>query len=752
MSGPELSVLVPCKDEELNLPELVSRILAVFERGGFTGEIVLVDDGSTDGTARVLRELTARHGARVVAVFHEKNRGIAEAWRSAALAATGRLVATIDADLQYQPEDLLRLRRALYESAVDVVQGWRSPVGRERDERYGLSRAFNFLLNTTFSMRLRDNKSGFVMCAREVFVDLLAREGDYFYWQSFVMVAAHAKGYAYREVETLFEPRKQGQSFLSGSNAWKASARSLVDLGKAAWFYRVKRSPPDVARQFLPTRAPTPEAEPAPEPAGDPGRMRWRAYVATFGATHWTMTADVEHYLDALERTQWLEPKRLAELQDEKLRRLIRHAYRDVPFHRARMQELGLRPEDIRTTADLAKLPLLSKSDIREHLYFDILSEHHEKSEMLRVTTSGSTGEPFVCFADRAQLELRWAATLRSQRWTGYAFGDPTVRLWHQTLGLTSSQAARERADALLSNRTFIPVFELNDESLARALRVIRRASPTLVDGYAEALDLLARFALANPELAPRVPAVMSSAQTLPAASRAAIERAFGCRVFDKYGSREFSGIAYECDAHRGHHVVGEAYIVEILRDGAPARPGELGEVVITDLTNRSMPFIRYRIGDLAVARDPSERCPCGRGLPLIGDVEGRVQSIVRGANGAYLPGTFFAHYLRELDYAVRRFQVIQREPGELTFRFVKGPRFSNGVLDEILETFRAHLGSATRIDVQSVDRIDLVRTGKAVAVESHLAIDFQRGAPPSGDVRLRAEAPATRVPEEHGT
>src|SRR6185369_16844699 len=161
---------------------------------------------------------------------------------------------------------------------------------------------------------------------------------------------------------------------------------------------------------------------------------------------------------------------------------------------RAKMQGLGLRPEDVRGQRDLGKLPLLTKADIKKHLYFDIMSDNHDKSEVLRVTTSGSTGEPFVCYADRAQLEFRWAATLRAQEWTGYRFGDPTVRLWHQTLGMTKGQAMRERADAILSNRTFIPVFELANEKLPDMVRTIRDVGPVLLDGYAEALDLLAHY------------------------------------------------------------------------------------------------------------------------------------------------------------------------------------------------------------------------------------------------------------------
>src|SRR5580692_2319477 len=219
----ELSVMVPCLNEELNIPELTARLLRTFEVGGFAGGVVLVDDGSTDGTARTPQAMAAAHPGRVIGVYHPKNLGIAEGWKSGVRAASGKLVATIDADLQYQPEDLLRLRRELYEHAVDVVQGWRSPVGRAKGQRYTLSRGLNALLNGVFSMRLQDNKSGFVVCAREVFEDLCTYRGSYFYWQSFVMVAAHAKGYSYKQVETLFEERRQGTSFLAGGNALKAS-------------------------------------------------------------------------------------------------------------------------------------------------------------------------------------------------------------------------------------------------------------------------------------------------------------------------------------------------------------------------------------------------------------------------------------------------------------------------------------------------------------------------------------------------
>jgi phenylacetate-CoA ligase len=723
MSELELSVVAPCFNEELNVPELVRRVTATFDEGGVAGELVLVDDGSRDGTRAAIERAAADHPGRVVAAWHDQNRGIAAAWATGVRAARGSIVAIIDADLQYQPEDLLRLRRVLKESSVDVVQGFRSPVGRERDARYHLSRGFNTLLNATFGMSLRDNKSGFVMCPKAVMQDLLSYDGSYRYWQSFIMVAAHAKGYEYREVETLFLERRAGKSFLDGA-ATRVAAESIFDLGRAAWEYRVREKGRDGAARFV--TAPRSLAAEHPRTVPPSRKLAWKAYLGAFDRTHWTITRAVERHYESLEETQWLPASELRELQDDKLRRLVRHAYRNVPYYRERMQREGLSPEDVRGQADLHKLPLLTKQDVREHLYFDILSDNHKKSEMLRVATSGSTGEPFVCYVDRAQLEFRWASTLRSQGWAGYRFGDPSVRLWHQTVGLRPSQEVRERLDAALSRRTFIPVFELDESRLGAVLGEIADASPALLDGYAEALHFLASYAKGRGDRRVRPRAVMSSAQTLPRASRVLIEEAFGCRVFDKYGAREFSGIAYECDAHSGHHVVAEGHIVEVLRGGEPALPGELGEVVVTDLNNYCLPFLRYRIGDLAIAVDRSTSCSCGRGLPLIGDIEGRVQSIIQGTDGRYLPGTFFAHYLKDFDHAILRYQIVQDRPAHLVFRVVPGGRFSAEVLEEILSTFRRYLGEDMAIDVEKIDRVEPGPTGKRLATVSKVPIDFQ--------------------------
>jgi len=718
----QLSVIVPCFNEEANVPELVVRIAEVFERGKLDGELVLVDDGSSDRTWQVITELE-QDRPWLVARRHPQNRGIAAGWKTGVTAATGKLVAILDADLQYQPEDILRLKRELEVSNVDVVQGWRSPVGRAKDPRYYYSRGLNLLLNATFGMNLQDNKSGFVLTRKEIFEDLLTYRGRYAYWQSFIMVAAHRKGYTYKQVETLFEPRRAGKSFLDNAPV-KAVARSFVDIGKAFVEYRLTPRSKSTLRNFLDRSPPLTRDETQPIWR----RIWFDGYMQLFGVTHWMMTRETRRQLDDLRESQWLSPQAMRELQEEKLRRLVQHAYQHVPYYRDRMKALSIGPDDVRTLDDLAKLPFLTKNDVRKHLYFDIMSDNHDKNEVLKVTTSGSTGEPFVCFVDREQLEFRWAATLRAQEWTGYRFGDRSLRLWHQTLGMSKTQVARELADAFLSRRKFIPAYEMSEANLNEFVRAIEEFQPVLLDGYAESFNFLAQYLKEHGKINVTPKGIISSAQTLPEGSRKIIEEAFGCKVFDKYGSREFSGIAYECEAHAGHHVVGEGYVVEVLKDGRPAKPGEIGEVVITDLNNYCLPFIRYRIGDLAEAVDPAQPCTCGRGLPRLGKIEGRVQSIIIGARGQYVPGTFFAHVLKDYDHAIRQFQIVQSERGAIAFHVVKGKRFSDETLSAVLKILHQFLGEEMRIDVVFEENIEMVRTGKRLATVSKLGIDFQHG------------------------
>jgi glycosyltransferase involved in cell wall biosynthesis len=235
----QLSIIVPCLNEAANLPTLVARVEAALAAGGIAGELIVVDDGSRDATWAVMQRLARAH-AFVAPWRHAHNRGIVAAWRTGVATARAEVVCVLDADLQYRPEDIPRLRALHAASGADIAQGQRSPVGRAHDSRYWFSRGLNAVLNAAFGMRLRDNKSGFLVCRRAVLEDLLAHRGRYHAWQNLIMVAAHARGYTIAALDVPFLPRRAGRSFL-GDVPVRHAVRSLVDVARALPEYRVAR-------------------------------------------------------------------------------------------------------------------------------------------------------------------------------------------------------------------------------------------------------------------------------------------------------------------------------------------------------------------------------------------------------------------------------------------------------------------------------------------------------------------------------
>ncbi|TMA30780.1 MAG: glycosyltransferase [Deltaproteobacteria bacterium] len=378
----ELSVLIPCYNEEGNLPELVERTERVFERRGITGEIILVDDGSEDGTGAEIDTLAATRPG-VIALHHPTNRGMAAAWKSALERSRGRYVLTIDADLQYQPEAIAQLHREMCFSKADLVQGWRSPLERNTsDIRYYLSRGLDYLLKIAFDMQQHDVKSGFVIYKREVFEEILAHAPGYFYFQTFVAVAAKAKGFSIRQVETLFEQRRAGRSFI-GRLPVGVIARTFVDLGRALFEFRFREPKDQSLALAVADRA-------APTSNDEPWRRRYDlAYRALIPVHHWAISRNAPRYLDELRRTQWLPREQIEHLQLRRLRRLVQHASEHVGYYRELFLTAGITPDSIRTLDDLRRIPVLSKQALRENLYFDLLSDNHDKQKIQKIVTSG---------------------------------------------------------------------------------------------------------------------------------------------------------------------------------------------------------------------------------------------------------------------------------------------------------------------------------------------------------------------------
>jgi len=391
-------------------------------------------------------------------------------------------------------------------------------------------------------------------------------------------------------------------------------------------------------------------------------------------------------HLRQLRRSEWFALDELEALQTTALRRLLEHAHAHSPYYRRTFRERGLDPGDVRSLDDLRKLPLLTR---REASLYDRKSSV-DPLPLIGKMTSGSTGNPLAFAYDVGSEHWRQATKLRGYGWARYRPGDRTLHFWGSTAGVKPpplEQRVKIAIDRHLRREHYVDCADHSEEALADVVRQIRELRPAVIVCYARAGASLARHVVETrsrdwPDIV-----VIAAAEKLFPADRAVLAEAFGPSVFESYGSREFMLMAAECECHQGLHLSMENLLVEVIvrdQDGErPAAPGEVGEVVVTDLHNYGAPFIRYVNGDLAVLA-PRTRCACGRALRRLECVEGRESDTLRDGHGRPVGGLYFSVIFSALADAVRGFQVVQRKDRSIDLKLVPGARFDDAVLERV--------------------------------------------------------------------
>lgn len=418
---------------------------------------------------------------------------------------------------------------------------------------------------------------------------------------------------------------------------------------------------------------------------------------------------ETRRVLRSLERTQWLSPEALDRLRVERLRKFLAHAARHTRYYRQRFAEAGFDPAGITSVSDLAALPILTKTEIRAN-FNDLLAENARHVKLY--STTGSTGDPLRFYIGRARVTHDVAAKWRATRWWGVDVGDREMVLWSSPIELTAQDRLRRLRDRLLRSR-LVPATALTPEKLDAIVADIRVYRPKMLFGYPSALTLIAQHAerkgIASNELG--VAVAFCTAERLYPHQREWIARVFGCRVADGYGGRDAGFLAHECPAG-GLHITAEDVIVETVDSrGRPVSPGEPGEVVVTHLFSHEFPFVRYKNGDVAVLSD--RPCPCGRGLPLIQEVQGRSNDLLLGLNGQRVHGTAFSTLLRELP-GVEQFKIVQEAIAFVRLQLVVGPGYDRArTRERMLAAFRHHLGERVTVEIEEVDAIAPEPTGK---------------------------------------
>lgn len=404
-----------------------------------------------------------------------------------------------------------------------------------------------------------------------------------------------------------------------------------------------------------------------------------------------------------------LSSGQLLALQDERLHALLQYAYQKVPYYKRQWQEVVGEASALQGLASLPLLPALEKKHITEN--FEDITAQDVVDDTYVKATGGSTGEPFRFRVNYGSDETRQAIMWRGYGWLGAGLGSRSLYLWGADVGeVALKQRLKNSLYHKLYNRKMLNSFKMEAANLKEYVDEINRYRPHAVISYVNPLVVLAKEILAQGYNVFSPATILTGAEPLYDFQREIIEEAFSCRVFNTYGCREFMLIAAECEMQNGLHINCDHLVVETVdENGQPVR-GKPGDLLITDLSNYGMPFIRYRNGDRAILSD--RQCECGNPLPLIEKVEGRKLDCIKTARGKTIPGEIFPHLLKEVK-GIDRFQLIQNSIESVDLFIVSNSQFSDADRRFVELELRKYTQDELAINFVFVSQIPLTPSGK---------------------------------------
>ncbi|MGB0936503.1 MAG: phenylacetate--CoA ligase family protein [Colwellia sp.] len=414
-------------------------------------------------------------------------------------------------------------------------------------------------------------------------------------------------------------------------------------------------------------------------------------------------------YIDEYQSHLSWNKEQISEWQWQKLQLLLKHAYENTEFYPQHWQSVGINSYlDIKNLDDFAKLPPINKSDIRENYQKFVGSHHHDN---IVKATGGSTGQPFSFELDIQSNTRREAVMWRGYNWLNAGLGVKTLYLWGTDLGNPAhTKKLKNELYHSFYNRKMLNSFAMNRSNMSQYIEQINEYQANAIVSYVNPLYELSRYILENNCTVTPPKSILTGAEQLHDFQREVIERAFKAPVYNTFGCREFMLIAAECQKEKHLHINSDHLVVEIIDANNQPITDKSGEMVITDLFNYGMPFIRYINGDRATMSQ--NQCSCGNPLPIIGSVDGRKLDIIKTTNGASIPGELFPHMLKEYK-GVERFQVIQKELTSITIKLVTNSEFTKNNQQTIISDINKYSKGALEINIQQVSDIPLTKTGK---------------------------------------
>ncbi|NOR69342.1 MAG: AMP-binding protein [Methylomarinum sp.] len=420
-----------------------------------------------------------------------------------------------------------------------------------------------------------------------------------------------------------------------------------------------------------------------------------------------------------MEETQWLSVEKIKLLQLERLKTFLIDVEGHVPYYQTLFKKLQFNPENISSLDDLKRLPLTGKSLIREQT--EQLKADNAKG-LAKFNTGGSSGEPLIFYIGNKRVSHDVAAKWRATRWWGVDIGDTEAVIWGSPIELGGQDKIKLIRDKFLRTH-LIPAFEMSPVKIDGFIQKIRTLKPKMLFGYPSALAHIATHAEKTGQILNDlgIKVAFVTSERLYDYQREKIEQVFACPVANGYGGRDAGFIAHQCPSGN-MHITAEDIIVEIIDNQGQVLPiGEAGEIVVTHLATRDFPFIRYRTGDIGVLSDQS--CSCGRGLPILKEIQGRTTDFIIAQDGTVLHGLALIYVLRDID-GIESFKITQYSLDDTTVQIVKNQHYKQQSEIKIQQEFKQRLGGTVDVNVEYIEAIAKEKSGKFRYVVSHVKLD----------------------------
>ena len=415
-------------------------------------------------------------------------------------------------------------------------------------------------------------------------------------------------------------------------------------------------------------------------------------------------------YLTELKRHQWHKKEVIIRLQEKRLRALIDHAYHKVEFYQNLFDSVGIKPQDIKTVHDLQKIPTITKETVRKNYPDNIVAKGVDITKCHTRSTTGSTGIPLKIHQNAKELDYFVSANVFVWLSQGLRLRDKFVGIRHEGFHVTNTLLKKIRIFNFENISIFNPLEDI--------IEALKDSNPDIITSYPSMLLLLSEEIESRniTGISPRI--IRSVGETLNEYTRKKIGGTFNSQILAQYGSEEFGALAFECIEHSGYHVVSDAVIIEIVKDHKHVAHDEEGEIVVTGLYNYTMPLIRYKIGD--IGRFTEAKCACGRGFPLIKNIEGRTDDFLILPSGKKVSPRVI-NVIEEIP-GVSSYKTIQETKNKIVVYLVEGKGFSSKTVDEIKSHIKdGCFGEDVDVIVRLVEELPRNSRGKLRAVISNV-------------------------------